>query len=138
MTGKALPDGDHISRYCRPGTVQDNVLLPAAFEISAKEDHLSVNWIEYFKELDLAEAIDRIRTDMRITGYTIRPSGLFVVLNVRDAKTAIYEAVGDMPRIEHRPQPKNELHAGIFGYTSDSLKVAGKLAMLHSSKYPGA
>lgn len=44
----ALPDTDHVSRYCKPSTVgEDGLPTEQAFSLRPGEDHLSVNWLEY-------------------------------------------------------------------------------------------
>ena len=53
MRGDALPDADHVSRYCKPSTVQDGKVQPNAFFFRDGEDYLSVNWLEYLKTLGL-------------------------------------------------------------------------------------
>ena len=62
--------------------------LPGAFDINETHDGcLSVNWIEYFGNLDLKDAIDRIRDVFRNKNYTIKPTGRFAVLNVVVCRT---------------------------------------------------
>jgi len=49
-----LPDEDHVMRFVPWGRLRkdedDNVLgfLGDAFKLKPNEDHLSVNWLEYF------------------------------------------------------------------------------------------
>ncbi len=67
MAASPLPDDDHVSRYCKPSAVgRDGLPLANAFELRPAckqrpaEDHLSVNWLEYFQQArDLEAALTR-------------------------------------------------------------------------------
>ncbi len=61
MSDKTIPDDDHLTRYCKPSTVDDGLPTASAFELRPGEDHLSVNWLEYFGALDVATAIQLVR-----------------------------------------------------------------------------
>ena len=131
MNGGPLPDEDHTSRYCKPTTVGDDGLpLTSAFKLRNGEEHLSINWIEYFDEPDLSRAVQRVREAFRNKRYTLRPQGRFAVLNVGAVKTAVLEAVGKALRIDHLPRNDDPSHAGILGYTADDLSVAVELKAL--------
>ena len=138
MTNTALPDSDNVSRYCKPSTVENGIPLPAAFMPRSGEEYLSVNWIEYFSELVLCMAVDRVREVFSEKGYRVVRNGRFAVLNIGSAKGAIAEGVGRALSIDHLPVSNDESHAGIFGYGSDDLAVAVELAALLASQdiYP--
>lgn len=105
-----------------------------AFSLRQGEDHLSVNWLEYFDETELNAAVERVRGVFRSKGFQVRPNGRFAVLNVGVAKTAVHEAVGRTLNIDHLPLSDDESHAGILGYTSEDLAVAIELAALGTSQ----
>ena len=44
---------------------QNGMLLPAAFLPRRGEKYLSVNWLEYFGEADLGDAIEQVREVFR-------------------------------------------------------------------------
>lgn len=126
-----------MARYCSPMLIDDGLPLPEAFNI--KDDCLSVNWVEYFKKLDILYAIDKIRDVFIAKKYTIKPNGRFAVLNVYATKMAIYLSSMTMPLIEHAPSNNDPSHTCISEYADYNLKVASALALLvrHDDVYPG-
>lgn len=135
MMNQSLPDGDHISRYCKPTTIDESGLpLAAAFELRQGEEHLSVNWLEYFSERDLSNAVEQVREAFSSKNYRVRSNGRFAVLNVGEAKKAVQAAIEHALRIEHLPSDNDRSHAGIFGYTANDLVVAMELKALVTSQ----
>ena len=61
MTGDPLPDNDHFARYCRPQQIRNERPAVSAFVPRANEDHLSVNWLEFFDANSLGLAVARVR-----------------------------------------------------------------------------
>lgn len=104
--------------------------MAAAFELRPGEDHLSVNWLQYFAAPDLDAAVARVREVFRDKGYRLRPNGRFAVVRVGAALAAVAEAVGRRGRVEHLPLEDDESHAGLFGYSADDLAVAVELRAL--------
>ena len=98
--------------------------MAAAFGLRPGEDHLSVNWLEYFGAPNREAAVDRVRDASRAKGYRLGRNGRFAVLNAGAVKTAVSENVDGPVRIEHLPVDDDESHSGIFGYTADDLAVA--------------
>ena len=134
MTDVPLPDGDHVSRYCRSSAVDERGLpLSAAFLPKQGEEYLSVNWLEYFRALDLTVAVDQVRQAFRNKNYRLRPKGRFAVLNVGVAKSAVYEGTGKSLRVNHLPVSDDESHSGIIGYNAEDLAVAVELKALVTS-----
>lgn len=99
------------------------MLLPAAFLPRRGEKYLSVNWLEYFGEADLGDAIEQVREVFRRKDYKVKSNGRFAVLEVGAA-----QAVGDTLSIKHLPSINDESHAGIFGDITSATATA--LAML--------
>ncbi len=125
-----LPDKDHISRYCKPSTVESGRPMPAAFIPRKGEEYLSVNWLEYFDEPTLETAMDRVRAVFDKKGYRVSLNGRFAALNVGSAKRAASEGAGITLSIDHIPLYDDPSHSGILGYTSDDLAVAVELVAL--------
>ena len=98
--------------------------MAAAFELRAGEDHLSVNWLEYFGVHAPEGGVDRVRNAFAAKGYRLGRNGRFAALNAGDAKTAVSETAGGPARIQHLPVDDDESHSGIFGYATDDLAVA--------------
>ena len=136
-----IPDDDHVSRYCSPGKIMSDGLPSAEGFRPPKDLRLSVNWLEFFHELDCAHALDRVRHALQET-LTIKPNGRLAVLNVLAAKVAAAEAsktagLGQPLSIciEHQPLPGNPSHAEI-GYPSIApMIVAAALQSLLQSEH---
>ena len=135
MPGTELPDADHVSRYCKPAAVgQDGLPIAAAFELRPGEDHLSVNWLEYFGAPNHEAAVDRVRNAFQAKGYRLSRNGRFAALNVGAVKAAVSETVDGPARIEHLPVNDDESHSGILGYAADDLAVAVAIKVLVSAE----
>lgn len=132
MTGDPLPDQDHISRYCRPSTIDQGLPQPGAFMPRAGEDYLSVNWLEHFEVPNLPAAVDRMRTAVA-QSLDLRPNGRFVVLNVGEAKRAASRDAGFSLRIEHAPTESDASHAAIFGIDAHPVQIVTELIALISA-----
>lgn len=132
MTGDPLPDQDHISRYCRPSTIDQGTLQAGAFTPRSGEDYLSVNWLEHFEAPNLPTAVDRMRAVVA-QSLDLRPNGRFVVLNIGEAKRAVIRDAGFSLRIEHMPAESDASHAAMLGVDAHPVKIATELIALISS-----
>ena len=132
MTGNPLlPDGDHVSRYCKPASMRpDGLPFSLAFRLRDGEDYLSANWLEYFQSPDLPTAIQRIREVFRSKGFRLPRRGAFAVLDVGGVRTAVRENSGRSLRFEHAPSRDDPSHAAIYGYGFSDIVVAAELAAL--------
>ena len=125
MCAVALPDDDHVSRYCKPSAIaRDGLPLAAAFELRPGEDYLSVNWLEYFGASNFDAAIESVRNAFHAKGFRLKPNGRLAVLNIGTVKAAVSGVVAGTVRVEHLPVDDDESHSGVFGYTADDLAVA--------------
>jgi len=135
MPGVEIDDEHHISRYCKPTSIGTNGLpLASAFEPKENHDHLSVNWLEYFKKPDLDQAIDCVRQAFRDKDYDTSANGKFAVLQVGEVKTAISKLSSRSLRVERRPEGNDQSHSGVFGYTASDGLIAGQIAKLVRAK----
>ena len=107
--------------------------MSAAFQLRKGESYLSVNWLEHFRAASVSAAVERVREAFRAKGYGLRPNGRFAVLNVGAAKMAVHAAMRRSLLIEHLPEPDDDSHAGIVGYSAEDLAVAVELAALVGS-----
>ena len=130
MTNPSLPDEDHVSRYCKPSTVEYGMPMSAAFMPRPSEEYLSVNWLEHFGEPTLASAIGKVRAVFSEKGYRLARNGRFAALNVGAVKRAVPKHIGVTLSINHIPFDDDQSHAGIIGYTSNDLVVAVELVAL--------
>ena len=117
--GDLIPDDDHVSRYCSPSRVVNGLPSAASFRLSAKDEGLSVNWPEFFQNLDCEQALERIRQALHAK-LTLKPEGRLAVLNVGAAKAAVARAGraaglggGAGICVVHRPEPGDPSHAEI-------------------------
>ena len=137
MTRDQLPDNDHFARYCRPQQIRKGQPAVSAFVPRTNEDHLSVNWLEFFNADPLRVALARVREDL---GAILRSGlgGRFAVLNVGAAKSGVLAATGHLIRIEHAPLGGNPSHAGVYDYPTDSRAAALELRELATTQnvYP--
>lgn len=111
--------------------------MPAAFELRANEDYLSVNWLEFLDASDLEAAVAQVRTVFRKKGYTVKQNGRFTALGVGELKVAV-SAITGTARVERRRLDDDESHSGVFGYSADDFAVAVEIAALadHECVYP--
>ena len=130
MTNQPLPDRDHVSRYCKPSTVNNGVPLATAFTPRENEPYLSVNWLEYFHEASPSAAMKRVREAFDDKNYQVRRNGMFAVLNVGAVKAIAFDTIQMHLGIEHMPLADDPSHCGIKGYTCTDLAVAAAIATL--------
>lgn len=125
-----LPDADHVARYCKPSTVDERGRpLATAFALRNGEDHLSVNWLEYFDQhSDLA--VNQVRRTLQDAGFQLRANGRFALLNVGTVKAAVKRSLGLSLHVSHMPRKQDPSHAGVFGYTGSDLMVAAEMRAL--------
>ena len=128
MTGDPLPDGHHVSRYCRPSVVENGWPKPDAFRLRPGEDHLSLHWLEYFTATSHTVAVDQVRAGMTERGFRLGRNRRFVVLHIGQAKAAVRKEAGLELRFEHLPTDDDPAHAGMFGSQVSDLAVATELA----------
>ena len=130
-----LPDRDHVARYCKPSTVDERGHpMASAFGMRAGENHLSVNWLEYFGVRggrggisEREAAVSRLREMLRSKDFRLRPNGRFALLNVGEVKTAIRRAFGRSLHVNHLPLADDASHAGILGYTEEDRMIAAEI-----------
>ena len=130
MNGKPLSDDDHVSRYCKPTNVEDGLPSVSAFMLRPGEDHLSVNWLEYFGVLDRLTAVQRIREAFQSKDYRLGTSGQLAVLNVAAISAIAHEIAHGSLRVEHLPLEDDPSHAGILGYSADDFAIAVEIRAL--------
>ena len=96
----------------------------------AKEQYLSVNWLEFFGAVDRETAIGYVRDAFVDKGYGLSPNGRFLMLSVGSAKFAASEADGIELSFTHMPRSDDDSHSAIFGLPDDDLDVAVELKLL--------
>lgn len=133
MSSAKINDSDHVARYCKPSTLSENGSPTGlSFLPRPSDDHLSVNWLEYFKTSSLAEGVQRIQRALALKNFDTKPSGKFAVITVVDVKDA-GRRMNQNLRIARLPTDHDESHAGIFGYTHTDLEIAEEIAHVMGS-----
>ena len=127
MRGDAVPDGDAITRYCPGKKMEGGLPLVTAFELRRGEEYLSVNWLQYWKGIDQATALERVRRDVS-KRLDLSKKGAFAVLNAGTVKSVIEEVTRGHAFVTQQPSRNNLSHAGVFGFGITDFEVATALA----------
>ena len=140
--GDPLPNGDEVSRFCRP-CQYDHVLdepMAIAFMRRENEPDLSVNHLQFFVGQGRTDAVNCIRRELE--GYfTLGKTGGIVVFNVAKAKAAAQKRGFDI-RIIYTPEfPLKPSHSSVLDLPADhkdELKVAAAIMRLitQADTYP--
>jgi hypothetical protein len=125
MKGQTLPGKDHISRYCKPTSVTEGgVPTGQSFALRPVDNNtLSVNWLEYYGNIDQDEQINHVREDI---GLKLAARGLFAVLNVGEVIDYIQNV--KILSVIHEPTDKDPSHSIIKGYDVYDQMVANMIA----------
>ena len=100
MTGKDLPDEDHVIRYAKPTDILDDGKLNcSAFQLRPIEAGLSVNWLEHFGSQTKSQQLDEIRSLIRLI---MKPRGRLAELNVGVTRKHIGHSLDGL-RFVHTP-----------------------------------
>lgn len=134
VSGDPLPDKDEVARYCSPDRYDLDADTPkvSAFILSPKEDDLSVKRLQFFLGQDREGVVDCIRDEAVNAGYTLKPSGRFVVFGVSAAK-AVASEEGCEISITYTPKPSYPSHSSVWDLPNDyddAVMVAAALVSL--------
>lgn len=138
MKDDPLPPTDHITRWC-PGSYCDpemGDIAPGAFMLKDKDidSALSVNWLEYFENLDRDLQINEVRLVLSQKMKSIGATSKLAVLNVGEAIKVVKEvSEGKLISILHNPdsslsQWDDPSHSSVFGLSLDDDEYAKALA----------
>lgn len=134
MRGDPLPDQDHISRYCRPKTLQeDGQPSRTSFMLRPNEELLSVNWLEYFDLRDRQVQITQVRQVIRLT---LQATAKIAVLNVGGILDRVHRNSDRVLAVLHEPELDDPSHSGIHGYRHEDDLVADLVAEEVRETYP--
>lgn len=127
MSGRPLPDQDHIARYCKPKTLNENGRPSrTAFMLKPDEDYLSVNWLEYFGEIEREEQLNKIRRHIQLS---LASTGKLAVLNVGKTLKHVHINSGMTDvSVLHEPTSEDPSHSGIHGYGYEDDLIADLIA----------
>ena len=103
-------------------------MSPVAFEVRPGEEYLSTNWLECFHDSHGLLQIVGVRQALIDTGFRVRPTASFAVLNVGAAVTACENVFTLDIQILTLGESHDPSHTGIFGYSAEDTDVAALLA----------
>ena len=84
MNENDLPDNAHVVRYVKPTSRhEDRSVDGSAFRLRSGDNGLSVNWLEYFRDLTKAQQLEEVR---RLSRLTMRRRGCLAELGVGATK----------------------------------------------------
>lgn len=123
--GDRIPPSDHVVRLCKFTHLDEETGLPTgnAFYPKSDEEHLSVNWLEYFQLDDEAEAVGKIRECFINKDYSLGGQAKFSVLNIGEleecANAFAALKVLHWPIDAGQSEPEDPSHSGVFGYPDE-------------------
>ena len=138
MKGQAIPDSDHVGRYCKASTVENGEISAAAFMMRETEEYLSVNWLEVLKSRSRASQIrdlQELYTKKLKVGATAR----IAILNVGTLRSKVERESPDsrLLRVLHEPEePDDPSHAGIYEIPHDDEIIAELITQVVLENYP--
>lgn len=127
--GSKVPDSDHIARYCKPGTLNENKIPTGdSFRLRSNEPSLSVNWLEFLDANNRNNAIKKLRQCFAQKGFAVKVSGKFAVLNVDTIVTYVHNECGCLLEVIHEGG-KDPSHCGVYNIpvSEDKAMLVGEL-----------
>ena len=126
MKGDAIPDQNHIARFCRPMQVDEGQIQAVAFMLrKVDKNHLSVNWLEFLNCLSRESEITKMRTIYSET-FTVGARARIAILNVGEARKKVLTESPDGRNLEvlHAPLMNDPSHSGIYNLKQDDELIA--------------
>ena len=93
MKGELLPDNDNVVRYVKPSLIDDGKVDGNAFHRRGDEEALSINWLDYFRNLSKEQQLCEVR---RLFRLQVRPNGRFAELNVSQTRRHVGNEIQDL------------------------------------------
>ena len=138
MKGQAIPDSDHVGRYCKASTVENGEISATAFMMRETEEYLSVNWLEELKRPSRASQIrdlQEVYNKKLKVGVTAR----IAILNVGTLRSKVQRESPDsrLLRVLHEPEePDDPSHAGIYEIPHDDEIISEVIAQVVLENHP--
>ena len=109
MTEDDLPDDDHVVRYVKPTSVQeDGGVDGSGFIMRQGDNSLSVNWLEFFSGYNKVQQLNEVR---RLSRLKMSKRGCLAELNVGKTKQYVLRELSVL-RFVHKPlTPEPEYEA---------------------------
>lgn len=125
--GAAIPDENHVARYCKPSSLDDGQPTVAAFLLRPDETYLSVNWLEFLPGASTAARLVALRAAIASTlAMSPKKSGRYAVLHVGTTRREVHERSNDRRwiRVTQESEGFPAYHAGIHDTADDQLTIA--------------
>jgi len=137
MKGQAVPDSDHVARYCGARTVDNGEISAAAFMLRDTEEYLSVNWLEELKRLDTPSQIHELQ-ELYSKKLKVGATAKIAILNVGAFRSKVTRETSDgrLLHVLHEPEIGDPSHAGIYGIPHDDEMVAELIAQTVIETHP--
>lgn len=137
MKGEAIPDSDHVGRYCGARTVDNGEISAAAFMLRDTEEYLSVNWLEELKRSDRITQIRELQ-ELYAKKLKVGATARIAILNIGTfrSKVARQSSDGRVLHVLHEPEFDDPSHAGIYGIPHDDEMVAELIAQVVLETHP--
>jgi hypothetical protein len=138
MKGQAIPDSDHVGRYCKASTVENGEISATAFMMRETEEYLSVNWLE---ELKRPSRTSQIRDLQEVYNKKLKvgATARIAILNVGTLRSKVQRESPDsrLLRVLHEPEePDDPSHAGIYEIPHDDEIIAELIAQVVLENHP--
>ena len=137
MKGQAIPDSDHVGRYCKASTVENGEISAAAFMVRKTEDYLSVNWLEEINRSDRTTQMSELQS-LYATKLRVGAAARIAVLNVGGLRAKVQRESPDnrLLRVLHEPESDDPSHAGIYEISYDDDITAELIAQIVLETHP--
>jgi hypothetical protein len=122
----------NVTRYCKPGDLQDGIVKSHAFKkrTERNEKYLSVYLLEFFQKATELENVLEVKAYMEAKNYNLNPNGCFAVINIQQSKQYILEEISSQIYYREETLP----HCGIF-HDADDLLISKLLAECVQNNY---
>lgn len=86
-----------VARYCKPMTLDENKSpTDASFRLREREKSLSVYLLDFFNRTTEKEGVIDTRDYMaEKTGFKLKPSGVFALLDIKESKEHIFQVISE-------------------------------------------
>ena len=138
MKGQAIPDSDHVARYCKAAsTVEHGEISATAFMLRKTDEYLSVNCLEELRRSDRASQIRDLQ-ELYATKLRVKAAARIAILNVGTVRAKVERDSPDrrVLRVLHDPEPDDPSHSGIYDIPYDDEIVAELIAQVVLEKHP--
>jgi hypothetical protein len=138
MKGQAIPDSDHVGRYCKASTVENGEISATAFMMRETEEYLSVNWLEELKRPSRASQIRDLQ-EVYNKKLKVGATARIAILNVGTLRSKVERESPDsrLLRVLHEPEePDDPSHAGIYEIPHDDEIISELIAQVVLENHP--